>query len=428
MSRLAVLREKRNRLATEARGILDACEKDERGMNDSERESFKRLHDQIELTKTDIEAEERQENLERELATIAAPGRRSGRDDVGPSADPAENAELERGTFRNWMRYGVEGLDETERTVMAQRQRIITKTDIVRPGDKRALGSTNTAGGYTIPTLTRAEVVSGMKAFGGMRRSRATIITTDSGGAIDWPTNDDTGNTGALLSENATASEQDTTFGTTELAAYIYTSKLIKVPETLIQDSQIDVEAHVRKILTERIGRITETHFATGDGSSKPRGVTVGAANSNVQPDISSGLSVQNLLDIQNSVDMVYQDQAQWMFGQSFLALIQALSFTSAMPWGIWQPSVREGAPDTILGKPYVVNNSMPAAGTATNRVLVYGDMSAYFIRDVRDIVMKRLVERGADAFQVWFVAFYRCDADLIDPGTNPIKYAAQQA
>lgn len=416
--RIRELREKRNRLATEARAILDACEQEKRGMNTEEQAKFEKLHKEIELAKTEIDAEERQTALELELRQPI--DRRSGREPFGLSSDPTENKELERRAFAAWMRGGNEGMTDEQRSVMAGLRR--------NDPELRALGSGNSAGGYTIPSATRAEVINAMKAFGGMRRTRAQVITTEGGGPLHFPTNDDTGNVGALLSENAQAAEQDTTFGDVQLDGYIYTSKVIRVPYTLLQDSGVDIEAYVRQILAERLGRITETHFATGDGSSKPRGVTVAAADSSVQPDISSGLTVANLVDIKHSIDPAHRENAEWMFSDSFLKLILGLSFTSSMPWGIWVPSARDGDPDTILGRPYVVNNSMPSAGTATNRAVCFGDFSYYKIRDVRDIMMMRLTERWADYFQVGFIGFLRLDGDLVDPGSNPVKYAAMQA
>lgn len=419
--RLKELREERLRLATEARSILDAAEKDKRSLTTEEREKLTRLHAKIEEIKLEIEAEERQLEIEAQLNRPIE--RQSGREDRGgASADPAENHALERRAFASWMRHGIEGVTPEERAILSR-----LRTNV--PQEVRALGSSGSAGGYTIPSTTRAEIISGMAAFGGMRRSRAEVITTDGGGPLHYPANNDTGNTGALLAENNAATEQDTTFTDVELDAYIYTSKIVRVPISLIQDSGVDIEAYVNRILAERLGRITETHYAQGDGSSKPRGITVAAANSSQTIDISDAvITVAALNGLVYSVDPAYRQNGQFMMHDQILKLISALSFSTTAQYGIWRPSLREGEPDLILGYPYVVNNSMPDAGTATNRPLVFGDLSAYKVRDVRDIIMMRLVERYAEYFQVGFVGFLRSDGDLVDPGTNPVKYAAMVA
>jgi HK97 family phage major capsid protein len=80
------------------------------------------------------------------------------------------------------------------------------------------------------------------------------------------------------------------------------------------------------------------------------------------------------------------------------------------------------GMPDTILGRPYTINQDMPAA-TAGLKSVLYGDFSNYHIRDAGNVILLRLEERYADALQVGFLAFLRSDGDLIDAGTNPVKH-----
>jgi HK97 family phage major capsid protein len=89
----------------------------------------------------------------------------------------------------------------------------------------------------------------------------------------------------------------------------------------------------------------------------------------------------------------------------------------------LWQPSMQLGAPDTIMGFPYTINQAMaaPASGAKS---LIFGDLSKYLIRDVRDIVIQRLDERFAEYHQVAFLAFSRHDGDLLDAGTDPVKWA----
>jgi HK97 family phage major capsid protein len=80
------------------------------------------------------------------------------------------------------------------------------------------------------------------------------------------------------------------------------------------------------------------------------------------------------------------------------------------------------GSPNTILGYPYTINQSM-ASMTASAKSVLFGDFSKYVIRDVRGFTLVRLDERYADYHQVGFLAFLRTDGDLLDAGTNPIKH-----
>ena len=87
----------------------------------------------------------------------------------------------------------------------------------------------------------------------------------------------------------------------------------------------------------------------------------------------------------------------------------------------LWQPGLQAGAPDTLLGRPVVVNQSVPAMASDAKCIL-FGNFQNYWIRDVRGIRFVRLDERYADADQVGFVVFLRTDSDLVGP-EGTIKY-----
>ena len=119
------------------------------------------------------------------------------------------------------------------------------------------------------------------------------------------------------------------------------------------------------------------------------------------------------------------------MLHDSSLKIIRKLKDTTGHPlWvgpGTYYPGMAGQAPDTILGYPYVVNNDMPQMGVSAKSIL-FGDFSNYFIRDALDIRLIRLDERYADTLEVGFIAFMRSDGNLINAGTNPVKYYQNSA
>ena len=129
--------------------------------------------------------------------------------------------------------------------------------------------TTNTEGGFTVATEVAKTVLEALKYFGGMRRV-ATVIQTDQGNPMNFPTSDGTSEVGEIIAENTTATAADPVFGTKSLPVYKYSSKIIAVPFELLQDSSVDVEAFVRDRMVTRLGRITNTHFTTGTGTGQP--------------------------------------------------------------------------------------------------------------------------------------------------------------
>ena len=83
--------------------------------------------------------------------------------------------------------------------------------------------------------------------------------------------------------------------------------------------------------------------------------------------------------------------------------------------------------PDTILGYPVVINQDVAAMGVSAKSIL-FGDFSNYFVRDALDVRLVRLDERYADTLEVGFIAFQRTDGNLINAGTNPVKYYQNSA
>lgn len=292
---------------------------------------------------------------------------------------------------------------------------------------RAAMGTTSGAVGlYTVPDEAMRSLEESLLAFGGMRQV-ATVIRTSTGAALPIPTSDDTSNKGAIVAENTVTSEVDITFGQLVLDSYKYSSKYVLVSVELLQDSSINVAEFVGRKLGERIGRITNDHFSTGDGNSKPNGI-VSAAGSGVTS-VADPPTYDNFVDLVHSVDPDYRVGAKFMMADSVLKTVKKIKVlqysgdTTGVP--LWSPSLVAGQPDMILGYPYVINQSMAAPGSSAKKV-IFGDLSKYLIRDVRDVTLLRLDERFAEYHQVAFLAFSRHDGDLLDAGTDPVKYMQQ--
>jgi HK97 family phage major capsid protein len=292
----------------------------------------------------------------------------------------------------------------------------LTQVDVVSP---------DLGGHYTVPDEMMRPLEVALLQFGGMRQV-ATIIRTATGAELPNPTLNDTSNTGALLGEGLEHTELDTEFNTLILNSYKYTSRRVPVSVEYLQDNAIDFVGRIGSILGERIGRITNAHFTTGTGNSQPKGIVVAATSSGVTA-AATTISYDNIIDLKHSVDPAYRSQgARFMFNDTTLKLLKKLKVpqfsgdTAGMP--LWRAGMAAGEPDTIDGDPYTINQSM-ANPTTTQKSMLYGLLSKYLIRDVRDVTLVRLDERYAELGVVAFLAFSRHDGDLLDAGTNPVKY-----
>ncbi|CAB4192388.1 COG4653 Predicted phage phi-C31 gp36 major capsid-like protein [uncultured Caudovirales phage] len=296
--------------------------------------------------------------------------------------------------------------------------------------EKRAANGVGSGaiGLYTAPDSPMGALERAMLAFGGMRQV-STVYRTASGTDMPFPTNNDTGNKGAILAENTQVSEVDPTFGQLVLNSYKYSSKLVLIARELLQDSAVNIPELIGQILGERIGRIQNDHFTTGDNSSKPNGVVTAATSASVTTASALVISYDNLVDLVHALDPAYRMNARFMFSDAALKVIKKIKVaqysgdTVGAP--LWIPGLAGMLGDTIMGYPYTVNQSV-AVPAASAKAVLFGDFSKYLIRDVSDVRLVRMEERYADYDQVGFTAFVRSDADLLDAGTHPVVYLTQ--
>jgi HK97 family phage major capsid protein len=288
--------------------------------------------------------------------------------------------------------------------------------------------TTTTGGGYVIPRGFQAELEKALLAYGGMWEA-ARIIKTSQGNTMDWPTVNDTANKAYLLAESVSAatSAQAVVFGQQQFEAYKYTSGLIQVPTELLEDSEFDVASLMIELLAERIWRGTNEAFTTADGGSKPKGITVAATYGGSTSD-DAALAYNDFVNLQHAVDPAYRKDAAWMFHDSVVKAAKKIKDSQNMP--IWSPALlANGAPGTILGHKYIINQDMASFvdGSTTlndtDKVLLFGDFKKYIIRQVRNMRIVRLNERYAELDQTAFAVFFRVDGDLLNGGTNPVKY-----
>lgn len=286
--------------------------------------------------------------------------------------------------------------------------------------------TTGSEGGFTVQTDVATSVLDALKAYGGMREV-STVIRTDKGNPMSFPTSDGTSEVGEIIAENVTATAADPVFGTKSLPVYKYSSKIVAVPFELLQDSSVDIEAFVQARLVTRLGRITNTHFTTGTGTAQPTGIITGAgtgitaANSTSQV---TAIVYASIIDLIHSVDPAYRalGNCRFMMNDASIKVIRKIVDGSSRP--IFVPgydntagALANSAPDTLCGYPITINQDV-AVMAAGAKSIAFGDFSYYYIRDAMEISMFRFTDSAYTKLgQVGFLAWMRSGGNFIDVG-----------
>jgi HK97 family phage major capsid protein len=126
-----------------------------------------------------------------------------------------------------------------------------------------------------------------------------------------------------------------------------------------------------------------------------------------------TAITADELMDLYHALPYMYRQNAVWMMNDTTAAQLRKLREDGASGNYLWQPGLLAGQPDTLLGRPVYTNNSMdtPAAG---KKVVLFGDLSYYWISDFGGVSMKRLDELYAANGQVGFRFFRRVDARVM--------------
>jgi HK97 family phage major capsid protein len=401
--------EKQNKIWNRMQDLQTRSES-ETGWTDEDRSNWDAAEKDLTTVSADIDRFERAAKLEKvDYSQVVET--RGGGDVETPEQMEEKRAEQYSRAFGTYLRHGMERLDTEERQLLLQNQ---------ASPELRAQGvGTTTAGGFLVPPGYRTVLSEVLKAYGGLL-NYANVITTSTGNPLQWPTNDDTSNVGAILSENSQVTELAVTLGSRTLGAYVYTSRLVLVSLQLLQDSAFNLDSWLPKKLGQRLGRGIAAHLISGTGSGQPMGI---ATNPTIGKTGLTGQTLtviyDDLIDLEHSIDPAYRGpNCRYLMSDSTLKVIRKLKDTQGRP--LWVPVPAPGFPPQINGWSYAIDQGMAVPGANAISIL-FGDFElGYIVRQVMDVQMVRLTERYADFLQVGFFGFQRLDAAPDDP--NAVK------
>lgn len=419
MSKLQALRERRNVIARDAAAINAKYPADQR-MPVPDAEHLDALLAEVEAIDADIGRETRI------AAALAADNPQAAAEQLrhASTIDPARQDNREGvAALRAYLTGGLSALSAEQRTAMASR---------LSP-DIRAAMSTTTAteGGYTTAPEYQRTLETALRSYGAIFDA-VTTLQTATGTQMLFPTSDPTEEEGEIVGQNAAVTTGEATFGQVALDVHKYSSKKIAIPFELLQDTFIDLESYINGLLAMRLARIQSRHMTTGSGTGQPRGI-VSASNVGVTGATGNTTAVtyDALVDLQHSLDPAYRmaPGVAWMMHDSSVKALRKIKDGNERP--IFVPGYESGspggAPDTLLGRPLIVNQDMPVMAASAKSIL-YGNFKKYIRRTVMDLTLFRMTDSAFTLNgQVGFVAFNRVGGNLIGVG-GAVKHYANSA
>lgn len=275
----------------------------------------------------------------------------------------------------------------------------------------------STEGGITAPSEFIKRLLEDPQEFG-IIRSLAYVFSTSHGRTMEFAELVSKGTAGWSDEVPADPSifESEPTFGGPKTLSAYPAQREIVTSKDLLQDSVFDIEALVLRVGAESFALLENPAFVSGDGNKKPSGFIADIPAANTVTGAAgqtTTVTTDDLIDVQHALPRPYRRRAAWLFNDDTLKAIRKL--TDSNGDYIWQPGLKEGAPDRILGKPYHVDDDM-ADQAASAKPIAYGDYSGYWIRDVLALTITPLRETYARSRQVGYLFEKRVDGVLMEP------------
>ena len=409
MADIKDLREKMANIATEARSKLSEVKDDtpEERASEIEREFDAMMADHDKLA-AKVERLGKVEAALRAGEEIDFDRRPTFENRSAPAVDNGLTMDY-RAAFAEMIANGGEGYVDQEVRNVLKEHRVQT-------------GGTTTAGGFTVPTELATFIDKAMIATGPMYRSDLfTVINSADGRPFNIPTIDDTAVTAVAHTEGTQPTDdggKDATFGQKSVSAYAFDSEWIRWSAELNADSVLNMESLLGELVGERLGRIANSKLTTGSGSSDVEGIVTNSALGKTAA-ATAAITADEIIDLIHSVDPAYRSASNVaiMMNDSTLAAVRKLK--DGQGNYLWQMgNYQAGIPQNILGYNVVVNQAMDSLA-ASKKVMLFGDMSKFYVRKVGAPSLYVARERFAPDFGI--LGYIRFDGVLVN--TAAIKH-----
>lgn len=258
-------------------------------------------------------------------------------------------------------------------------------------------------GGYLVPEEYDRRIIDIMHEENIMRKL-GTNINTSGQHKINIAA---TKPTAAWIEEGGALQFTDATFSQTLLDAH----KLhvaIKITEELLYDNAFNLENYIITEFARAISNAEEDAFLNGDGRGKPLGLFANTGGGTYIKKTATALSGDELINLIYSLKRPYRKNASFIINDKNIALLRLLKDNNGAY--MWQPSYKEGEPDTFMGYKLYTSEFAPEGSIA------FGDYSYYNIGDRGTRSMQELRELFAGNGMIAYVAKERVDGKLILP------------
>lgn len=282
-------------------------------------------------------------------------------------------------------------------------------------------------GSLTIGLDVGLNVYAALTQASAMRRTRSTILTTSGGETMRIPRVTTQGVATQIAGQTTTFVGTEPALGAMQLDAYD-AGQVVTVSNDLLNDSGIDVLGWIASQAGRAVGKLVDQWYVVGSGSGMPQGIVSAGGTGSAGTIATCGSLIygpvgaigEKLWDTIYSVDSQYRQVGEWLLNDQTSHDLRKLRDGGGGTIGRWlfqmspTAALPGGTPDMLCDRPAWIDSNVASLASAAT-IAVFGDLSAYFIRDVRSLTLSRSTGQKFDANETLVRALLRTDGDLVD-------------
>jgi HK97 family phage major capsid protein len=279
---------------------------------------------------------------------------------------------------------------------------------------RAALSLTSANGGYLLPYVLDPTIVLTNNSSANPWRRISNVKTTSSNA---WQGVNSAGVTSAWLAEGTAAADATPTVGQIQITPKKASAWVFGSYEVL---ADTDFAQQLPSLLADSRDRLEEAAFATGNGTTAPKGVLT-AATTTVTTATTLVYAIADVYATQQALPPRFRNSASAAWAMNVAYINKTRQFDTAGGASFWT-NLGKGQPETLLGAPILESSTMFGSTQAVNSLLaVFGDFSQYIIVDRVGVslIYEPLVKDQATALPTgqggWFM-FWRTGADVATP------------
>jgi HK97 family phage major capsid protein len=159
-----------------------------------------------------------------------------------------------------------------------------------------------------------------------------------------------------------------------------------KATQKLLDDAAVNLEAWLSGKVADKFARSEASAFISGNGVGKPKGIlayanaSAGFGKVEVSRTASAtALAGDDLISVQHKLKEGYQKNASWLVNRLITGEVRKLKDSVSGQY-LWQPGLREGTPNVLLGRPVYFASDLDSTLAIDKYTAIYGDIKAGYL------------------------------------------------